>query len=175
MLQVLYMLWFKNMDLKTRIAYTAHIIGTPTFFFVLSIAIVLFLILAGEIYDATLFLTALIAVSGLAGILKVIFRVARPMDAMFELSSFAFPSGHSAGIAFLMVGILYLVKGTVSDVLFWLIALLLLGIVAIVAMSRVILRVHTPFQVFVGLSIGYILSILIFMFPETVFAFIPWI
>lgn len=148
--------------MSKKLAIFLHSVGTPTIFFIISILISLFLFIIGENEKGVIFLTALIVVSGLAGLLKIIFRVGRPIDAMFNLSSFAFPSGHSAGVAFLMVGILHLING-IASYIFWTTALLLLVLVSLIAISRVVLRVHTTFQVLVGLCIGFGVSLLIFI------------
>lgn len=150
------------MYMNKKFAVFLHTAGTPTVFFILSALITLFLFMVGENEKGILFLISLIVVSGLAGLLKIIFRVARPIDAAFDLSSFAFPSGHSAGIAFLMAGILYLING-VAPYIFWAVALFLLILVSLIAISRVVLRVHTTFQVLVGLCIGFGVSLLIFI------------
>lgn len=140
-----------------------HKTGTPTLFFIISTLIGLSLFVFGEANKGIIFLLALVLVSGLAGLLKIIFRVARPIDAVFDLSSFAFPSGHSAGVAFLMIGILYVINDEVSLVVFCAIAILLLILVGLIAVSRVVLRVHTTFQVLVGLCIGFGISLFIFI------------
>lgn len=149
--------------MSRELAIFLHRMGTPTAFFVVSVLISLLLFLVGETSKGMLFLMALVMVSGLAGLLKIIFRVARPIDAVYELSSFAFPSGHSAGIAFLMVGVLYILHDVVALGVFYGIALLLLILVALIGVSRVVLRVHTTFQVLVGLTIGFGVSLLIFI------------
>ncbi|MCD6367743.1 MAG: phosphatase PAP2 family protein [Candidatus Aenigmarchaeota archaeon] len=98
-------------------------------------------------YFIFLFLTIVITY-----LLKGIFNVHRPPDAIIHLSSNAFPSTHSA-LAFFLLGFFYYKKR-------WRIPLLLYGI--LVACSRVYLRVHYVADVIVGAIIGFSIPYLLY-------------
>lgn len=158
-------------QLRTLSRYT-HEIGTPTAFFVFSLLIITLLLIAGNIEMGTLFVVALVLTTSIAGILKITFRVCRPVDASYELESFAFPSGHAAGAWFLAFMGAYLLYPFSP---FWLWALVLglsMVLAALVSVSRVVLRVHTTFQVLIGITIGIFTPLLVVLYADPILALI---
>lgn len=85
--------------------------------------------------------------------LKQFFAVPRPDDALVDLTTYAFPSGHATGVMFLAACIwccAYLYHRHQLRP----IAVLLIILVLLVGLSRVYLGVHTPLQVLAGYGLG---------------------
>lgn len=85
--------------------------------------------------------------------LKLYFHIPRPSDALVVTTGYAFPSGHAGGVMFLAVCLGYLAT-TVPATLRALLWILLGSGVLLVGASRLVLGVHTPFQVLVGYVLG---------------------
>ena len=150
----------------SHLACRVDAIGTPVRFFITSLLFGLLFLFLGYVSETLLFFIALVLTVSLVGLLKIIFRVARPKNAAFVIRSFSFPSGHAAGVVFLAFGILYLVSSVVSPTTLAGLALAFIPFVALVAWSRVALHVHTVFQVFVGLLIGVSIPLVVFMYSN---------
>ena len=107
-------------------------------------------------HDSLTLLFAVTATTGLVLIMKFGFAIPRPEDALIELSSYAFPSGHAAAgmfIATICTWLLLKFTSKKSALLFLGITLLFLfGF--ILGLSRMLINVHTLPQVLAGFSIG---------------------
>ena len=86
-------------------------------------------------------------------ILKLYFHIPRPPDALVETSGYAFPSGHAGGVMFLALCLAYLVKNVPQTERYRLWTILASGVL-LVGISRVLLGVHTPFQIVAGYVLG---------------------
>lgn len=86
-------------------------------------------------------------------LLKEVFMVPRPAGALLALESYAFPSGHGAGVLFLS-GVLYYYASLVRWVPLRMVLPTVVVLVFLVGASRVYLGVHTPLQVFAGYTLG---------------------
>ena len=119
-----------------------------------------------KIVEATLFLAATVAISGIVGqILKFVIGRARPMYFLDHGSHYfqhfhkpgydfaSMPSGHSITVAAFYVGLIYLLPR--FRVLWLLLALL-------IAFSRVALKSHYPSDVAFGLIVGAYTTIYIY-------------
>lgn len=145
------------------LACTVDRVGTPTRFFIVAILLGIVAFILGYDAAAIRFLIALLLTTGIVGLLKIIFRVERPKDAAFVIKSFSFPSGHTAGVTFLAIGILYLLSQVVSYPYLLGIGIALTPFVLLVAWSRIALRVHTRFQVFAGFVLGLLIPLWVFL------------
>jgi undecaprenyl-diphosphatase len=85
--------------------------------------------------------------------LKALFAVTRPEGMLIDVTGYAFPSGHAAGIAFLALSLSHLVRREPRVVRFGVYAGSLL-FALLVGASRVAYMVHTPLQVFAGFAVG---------------------
>jgi len=85
-------------------------------------------------------------------LLKIIFSVPRPIGALIETSTMAFPSLHAAS-GFFLLGFFFNKKR-------WRIPLLLYAL--LIAYSRVFLKVHYWSDVIVGSIIGFLVPVLIY-------------
>ena len=92
-------------------------------------------------------------------IAKNYFQVARPADSLISASGYAFPSGHAAGVTFLAIAVCFLSSRLKPTYKYLIIAIGILTTAAI-SYSRIILHVHTWFQVFVGMVFGALFGFL---------------
>ncbi len=92
-------------------------------------------------------------------VLKSLFAIARPDGALIEVTGYAFPSGHAAGVAFLALSLSHLVRGASRAVRYGVYAGSLL-FALLVGASRVGFMVHTPVQVAAGFLIGALFAYL---------------
>ena len=99
---------------------------------------------------AILFLATSLAV-GLTRILKETFERARPEDAHELVSGFSMPSGHATSAAAFAVSLLLVLPRTTGG---WTAAVLLVLGALLVGLSRVVLGVHYPSDVFAGFCSG---------------------
>lgn len=113
-------------------------------------------------YEALVFALALLAITASVWFAKLLFAVPRPEDALVVLTSYAFPSGHAASGAFLMVMLLWLYRRFIPNpptpqrigIVF-----LLAGFAFLLGYSRIIIGVHTPLQVLAGFALGAIVPL----------------
>ncbi|MEJ5927892.1 phosphatase PAP2 family protein [Corynebacterium sp. H128] len=80
-------------------------------------------------------------------LLKPLFAVPRPEDAMVFEPSYSFPSGHATAIAALACVLVLLWPR-------WWVAVLAIGLAALVGYSRLYLGVHRPVDILAGYAVG---------------------
>ncbi|NCN52569.1 phosphatase PAP2 family protein [Candidatus Parcubacteria bacterium] len=122
-------------------------------FAILAILITLYLLLKYGRYSAGIFFGSYLGLALSVVILKNLFAVARPADALITLTSYAFPSGHAAGVMFLGVTGAYLSR-TYSKPVRYTLYIVLAALVLAIGWSRLYLHVHTPLQVLGGYAVG---------------------
>jgi membrane-associated phospholipid phosphatase len=148
-----------------QIALGIHAIGLLPFVAGASLyALILYIY---NLYDgALIFLISLAILLCTVGALKLITRVKRPPDAMRRATWAAFPSGHAASTAFIAIMVPY----TLAESFQWeyviAISAGLSVITVVVALSRMVLHVHTTFQVIVGLALGIGIPLTCIIFAE---------
>ncbi len=84
---------------------------------------------------------------------KEYFQIARPANSLIDVSGYAFPSGHAAGVVFLATIISFL-SWRLSSYYRYMILTACILIAAVVTYSRIVLHVHTWFQVLAGICFG---------------------
>lgn len=84
---------------------------------------------------------------------KDYYHIARPIDSLVEASGYAFPSGHAAGIVFLAMVVSFLSCRLTTTYRYMIWATCILT-ASVISYSRIILHVHTWFQVLVGICFG---------------------
>ncbi|MEK7531085.1 MAG: phosphatase PAP2 family protein [Patescibacteria group bacterium] len=153
-----------------RIALSIHAIGLLPFVAGASLyALILYIY---NLYDgALIFLISLVILLVVVGALKLITRVQRPPDAMRPATWSAFPSGHAASVAFIAIMVPYTLAQSFQWEYVILIAAILSLIAVIVALSRMVLHVHTTFQVAVGLALGIGIPLTCIAFAEQLRSF----
>jgi membrane-associated phospholipid phosphatase len=153
------------------IALYIHAIGLLPF--VLGASVYALYLYHYNLFDgALIFLISLAVLLVTVGGLKVITNVKRPPDALRPAAMGAFPSGHSATAAFIAIMVPYTLADSVSFTTTAIVALVLGTIAILVALSRMVLHVHTTFQVLVGLIIGIGIPLICIQFAEELKAFL---
>lgn len=102
---------------------------------------------------AGIFLGSVLGLSLSVVVLKNVFAAPRPSDALIEIASYAFPSGHAAGIIFLAITFAYL-SHHVSNPIRYSVYVGLFILTCVIGLSRIYLNVHTPMQVAAGYAVG---------------------
>lgn len=138
-----------------------YALSRPRYFFVGSAVLAVVLWLLGNQEEALYFSVSLLVTFGIVGALKIILRVPRPKNPMVKTYGYAFPSGHAAASAFLVVGLYYLSKALFNTAVAHWIVVIMLAITLIVSISRVYLHAHTTLQVLVGALIGFVVPLTI--------------
>ncbi len=140
---------------------------TPPYAFVILILLITLMLLAfKKRKDAFVFAVAFFCTIGIVVIMKYLFAVPRPPDALIELSTYAFPSSHAALSMFTAIMCGWFTKKYTSlsstSLIFVYIALSFLPL--IIGLSRLSIGVHTPFQVFTGFCIGALIPFFVIRF-----------
>ena len=149
--------------MSDRVALMVNKIGTLQLFLLGSAVFVVFLVWQGHYDTALIFFATFVLVMGTVGILKLIFRTARPEEARVSSVTYAFPSGHAAASSFLAVygGFLFFEHLNI----FLAIVLTTVTVIAagLISFSRLTLQVHTSIQIVVGVMIGVIIPFIALM------------
>jgi len=101
----------------------------------------------------------------LANVLKHIYKIARPVDALATLDSYRFPSMHAVLVSALAVSFWWFVwkkyKNTSIRISATAVAV---ALILFVSYSRIVLNVHEPVDVIVGAMIGSGITLLVHYF-----------
>lgn len=112
------------------------------------------------LYEKKHTFAALIFITSLGGvvlnkILKEIFQIPRPAEPLISVGGYAFPSGHamSAAIFYSLLILLFhkKIKNKIARISF---IIANISIILLVGLSRIMLRVHTAYDVVGGFVIG---------------------
>ena len=101
--------------------------------------------------SCTLFITVIAA--------KEYFQIARPLNPLIDISGYAFPSGHAAGVVFLAMIVSFL-SWHLSSYYSYLVLIVCILICGLIMYSRIFLQVHTWFQVLAGMCVGMLCGFL---------------
>jgi undecaprenyl-diphosphatase len=144
-----------------RASLFIHVATPPLFFVVLCALVVVALVYTKRTYEATLFTIAFLCTTVTILLLKHLFAVARPADALVVLTDYAFPSSHAAFSAFLatMIPWLFLRSASYTRVKLYVLSVSVFTLAGIITVSRLIIGVHTPFQVAVGFLLGVLIPL----------------
>ncbi len=101
--------------------------------------------------SCTLFITVIAA--------KEYFQIARPLNSLIDTSGYAFPSGHAAGVVFLSMIVSFLSWHLSSAYRYTVLSTSILT-TGVIVYSRIVLHVHTWFQVLAGICFGILCGFL---------------
>jgi len=90
---------------------------------------------------------------------KEYFQAARPLNPLIDAAGYAFPSGHAAGVVFLAMVVSFLSWRNKPQYRYIILTSCLL-IAGVISYSRIVLQVHTWFQVFAGMGFGMMCGLL---------------
>lgn len=126
--------------------------STETFFILTAILGIAWYQTSG-FYSAILFFltTAFFAVC--VALIKEVTKIPRQIDPLVPVTGYSFPSGHSAGVMFLALSLVLLLRPLPTPTRYTLYGVLALIVIA-VGVSRVIYRAHTIPEVMVGYLLG---------------------
>lgn len=144
-----------------KFALAINAAGTVPVFCAFSFAALIALIVLGQYVDALLFLISFTLMVTIVASLKKITNVPRPHNRVITPTSGSFPSGHSASTAFLVVTMPYFISHIFGPQEAFVALFIFLTIATIVVASRLILRVHTMYQVAAGLVIGAVVPVVV--------------
>jgi membrane-associated phospholipid phosphatase len=152
--------------LLTSFLVTITKIGNPFIFACVALFLSVLLIVKQRVYDAMLFLIALIVAVISLTVLKNIFQITRPTAGLFEAEGWSFPSGHATvatAFFFLLTYIFFKNMKTVAYKTI-LIAGSVLGTL-LICFSRLYLGAHWTLDVLAGVALGLLsVSFTVLMF-----------
>lgn len=107
----------------------------------------------------------LVITSVITLVIKNITKVPRPKNAVIKLVDYAFPSGHTSISFALATFYTYFIYDLSIDVISKLMLISVLYTAAIfIVYWRLQIRVHTPFQIFIGALLGSLVSMIVILF-----------
>jgi membrane-associated phospholipid phosphatase len=122
----------------------------------------LFLLAKKEFTQLKIFIIALSLTAILTLLIKDLTKVERPVDALIGLDNYAFPSGHSSITFFFLTFLInYILKSSHGRLAKIFTISIFSIIVASIVASRIILGIHTYFQIIAGAVLGIAITILI--------------
>ena len=146
------------MNANDFIVFMATIVAsTSTFFFVLALISLHVWKKEGLVAGALVLGSSVFLGLTVLG-LKLFFAVPRPVEALVQVTGYAFPSGHASGVMFMAIVLDWYLRTVVGTkrVLFF--RLLLLLLVIAIGYSRLYLQVHTIGQVAAGFVVGAVVG-----------------
>lgn len=119
------------------------------------ILVALYLLKKKELTQLKIFVLALFLTAVLTLLIKDLTKVERPANALIGLDSYAFPSGHTSITFFFLTFLInYILKSTRSRFA-KIFSISIFSIIAIsIPASRLILGIHTIFQIIAGAVLG---------------------
>jgi membrane-associated phospholipid phosphatase len=128
--------------------------GSIAFLALLTVGVSFYLLRRRRLDQAALLCAAALGIEILNPLLKLLFHRPRPELAFIHLETYSFPSGHAAGASAIYAVAFYLIARPLR--LRWHIfcAFTYVGVVGVIAFSRLYLEVHYLSDVLAGLSLG---------------------
>jgi len=93
-------------------------------------------------------------------VLKLVFAVPRPTDALVQAGGYAFPSGHASGVMFMAIVLEWYFRVVLQIKQLAVVRTVLILFVLAVGYSRLYLQVHTVEQVLAGFFVGGVIGAL---------------
>ncbi len=152
--------------LLTSFLVTLTQIGNPFVFACVALFLSVLLIMKGHVYDAMLFLIALIVAVVSLTILKNIFQITRPASDVYRVGGWSFPSGHATVATSFFFLLSHIYWGRVRTALGK--TALILGSVLgtlVICFSRLYLGAHWTLDILAGVALGLLsVSFTVLMF-----------
>ncbi len=139
------------------------------FLIVASAALIIYLLYKKEHKKAIVFLTAYLGGIALNKILKELFQVPRPSDALIPIQGYSFPSGHAMSAVIFYSLLVFMFYKKIQNKIARIIFIVANGlIILLVGLSRVMLKVHTIYDVVGGYVIGLLWLFIIYKILEKI-------
>lgn len=135
-----------------------HHLTDPVAFWIFCLCITALLVWGRRFRESLIFAISLLLTAASVSILKVVFALERPQEALVVVDSYAFPSGHAASstaLALLLIWILYNGKG--SPTMKFTSAVCIALLAGAISYSRIAIGVHTTTDVVAGIALGCII------------------
>lgn len=136
---------------------TTILASTESFAIVLALISVL-VIFKRSLYEGLFMAGSTAFLLGSVWILKLVFAVSRPADALVQASGYAFPSGHASGVMFMAIVLEWYFRVVLQVRQLFLLRTALVLFVLAVGYSRLYLQVHTTEQVLAGFFVGGVIG-----------------
>ena len=143
---------------KTKFMEFITFFGSATFLFPAYIVLIIFYLIKRKSKLALDITMIGLSSTGILFLFKNIFKRHRPLDPLINhVTGFSFPSGHSFS-SFTFYGLLIYLVSKAEIALYWkvIITTFLFALAAIIALSRVYLRVHFPSDVVAGFCLSIV-------------------
>jgi undecaprenyl-diphosphatase len=142
----------------TRLMETVTFFGSSNFLFPAYLVLIIFYLSRGNIKPALDITMIGLGSTGILNLFKYIFQRQRPLDPLMrDVTGFSFPSGHSfSSFTFFGLLIYILWRTGIRKPLKILLSIVLFLFAAVIAFSRVYLRVHYPSDVVAGFCLSII-------------------
>jgi undecaprenyl-diphosphatase len=141
-------------------------IGNPFILACVSVFLAVLLILKKHVYDAMLFLIALIVAVLSLTILKNIFQITRPSSGIYSVEGWSFPSGHATVATAFFFLLSYIFFGKIRTTFYK--TILIIGSVVgtgLICFSRLYLGAHWTLDIMGGVALGLLsVSFTVLMF-----------
>lgn len=130
-------------------------IGNPFVFACVAVFLAVLLILKKHIYDAMLFLVAMIVAVVSLTVLKNVFQISRPTSDLYSVVGWSFPSGHAtvATTFFFLLSYIFFKKMHTLTQKTMLIAGSVIGTL-VICFSRLYLGAHWTLDILAGVALG---------------------
>ena len=139
------------------------------FLIVASAALIIYLLYKKEHKKAIVFLTAYLGGIALNKILKELFQVPRPSDDLIPIQGYSFPSGHAMSAVIFYSLLVFMFYKKIQNKIARIIFIVANGlIILLVGLSRVMLKVHTIYDVVGGYVIGLLWLFIIYKILEKI-------
>lgn len=138
------------------LSLTIHMWTPQIVMWVVCLGIIGILLVQRRKYEVLVFTVSLTLTMTAVVLTKVVFAVPRPLQALVEVQSYAFPSGHAASGMFLafMCTWLYTVRSHRRPLHAVVFGSTVFALALLLGLSRIGIGVHTPLQVIGGFLIG---------------------
>lgn len=150
--------------------HIVHFLTDIPVFAIGALVVVGFLVYKREYKNVVIFVSVMGIALASVVILKTYFAVPRPDEALVALSTFSFPSGHSALVVALSIVMLYLFSHRIEHKgLRYTHDGVWIAMVPFIGYSRLALGVHRPEEVIAGFIVGAVVTLITIAFLTRIF------
>jgi undecaprenyl-diphosphatase len=142
------------MPISDSVLFITTVLASTESFIIVLAVLSLFVMLKRSLREGLFVAGSTVFLLGSVWILKLVFAVSRPTDALVQASGYAFPSGHASGVMFMAIVLEWYFRVVLQIRQLLLMQIALVLFVLAVGYSRLYLQVHTLDQVLAGFLVG---------------------